>query len=268
MKKHGILIGLLGIMAVLFCLPAMAAEVKVNVRVEGAEKTLYAGVVTCSGDDLISVYDVLAALDADPEGVDIRGLEYGYITAIEGERAGRTALGWDGFGIRLGGKYISYDEWKETYVFNGAKLVVYYADEFGAGLSVPRVDTSEIYDGKLVFYAETRDGDGTSVQPIEGATVRWYCDDAFAEYVTDEQGCVTVHTGYLTMGEHRVSVELMNEEGVPMLLRMDPDYTVQVSTGVGDSAAVLVAVVLMAVGALGLAVLLPMELCHRRRRMI
>ena len=257
MKKHSILICLLCLLTVALSLPAAAmTEVTVRVRVEGAEETLYSGTVTCSQDGKVSVYDVLVALDKTDNGIDIQGLEYGYITAIGDQKAGCTAQGWDGFGIRVSGNYISYDRLKSTYVYGGESLVIYYADEFGTGLLVPMVDTSEIHKGKLVFYAESEENGATTVVPIKGATVRWYCDEEFAQYVTDEFGCVTVHESFLTSGEHRISIHKQNEEGIPAVLRMDPSYSVRVTTMVGDSPAIYITAVLTVVSALGLIVLL------------
>ena len=262
MKKRWIAICILCFLMCAFCLPAAAADVSVNVRVEGAEKTLYDGAVTCEGNGPFTVYDVLVALDAAEDGVDIEGLEYGYITAIEGERAGRTALGWDGFGVRLGSKYVGYDRLRDTNVYSGAKLVVYYSDEFGAGLVSPKMDTKNIYDGKLAFYSENKAGAGSVVKPLVGATVRWYCDDAFAEYTTDENGCVAIHQSYLTSGKHRVTVSLVSDEGVPMILRTDSEFNVTVSTAVGDSSAVYISAVLMVVSGVGLILLV------KRRRTV
>lgn len=259
MKRLGLVIVLVLALTAVFCSSALAAEkTAVNVRVEGAEEMLYNGIVVCHTDTKATVRDVLEALAEAESDLAIEGVEYGYITSINGERAGRTALGWDGFGIRLDGAYVSYANLNKP-VYNGADIVIYYADEFGEGLAVPMVDTSALWRGQLYFTAEMPDEDGlgTVISPIEGATVRWYCEDAFAEYVTDATGCVRIEESYLTSGQHRVSIQKNNAEGVPTLLRLSPDYEVTYTTEVGDSPALYIAIALMAIGALGLALLLP-----------
>ena len=260
MKKRFLVFCLFCVLCFTLCLPA-AADVSVNVRVEGAEKTLYDGAVACEGSGPFTVYDVLTALNSAEDGVKIEGLEYGYITAIEGERVGQTERGWDGFGIRLGSKSVGYDRLRDTTVYSGAKLVVYYADEFGAGLITPKMDTKNIYDGKLAFYSENKEGTGRVVKPIVGATVRWYCDDAFAEYTTDENGCVSVHPSYLTSGKHRVTISLDSEEGVPMILRTESDFSVTVSTAVGDPPTLYITLAALIISGMSLILLI-----KRRKR--
>ncbi len=266
MKKIGSLAGLLLLIVILTCLPAMAAEVSVNVRVEGAEETLYRGEVICTGEGPFTVYDVLTELDRVDNGVEIEGLEYGYITAINDERAGQTERGWDGFGIRMGNRYVPYDQLISTYVYSGVSLVIYYADEFGAGLLVPKLDSDNIFDGILTVYAEADKGSKEEIIPVSGAEVRWYCGDSFASYTTDEFGRVSIHPSFLTTGEHQVTVTKINEEGVPLLLRPANPTTVRVSTAVGDSRAIYVAAAMMAAGALGFAVLLLWGRQARKKR--
>lgn len=264
--KKGLLLLICTALLISLSLPVLAAGRTVTVRIEGASDTLFYGEVALA-DGSVSVLDVLNAVNEADNGVTIEGLSTGYITAINGEAAGRTAEGWDGFGVRLNGKYLSYDRLATSFVSRDSEIVVYYADEFGAGLLLPQVDDSDLDDGTLRFFAEVPRDDGTySVEAIVGAEVRWYCEEAYVTYVTDGEGKARIDKELLFGGDHRVAIDLQNEEGVPLLLRLSPDYTVNIPTAVGDSPAVYICIALAAVSAVAFGILLGTTLKCKKTR--
>lgn len=256
-----LIIGLVATLAV----PAMASDRAVTVRIEGAVDTLFYGEVELDTQGSYSVLDILKRVNEADNGVTIEGLSAGYITAVNGEKAARTAEGWDGFGVRVDGVYLPYDKLASTKASRGSEILVYYADEFGAGLLIPMVDAANIRHGELRFFAEVpEENGGYVIAPIVGAEVHWYCGDAYATYTTDEEGRVTVEEALLMSGDHRVSISKLNEEGVPMLLRLSPDYTVNIPTDVGDSPALYICIALLTVSAIAFAVLLTTTLKRKR----
>ena len=240
MKNRLFLLFLLSLLSLCLVLPAAAVERTVTVRIEGAEDTLYYDTVSIPVAG-VSVLDVLLLVDEADNGIDLVGIENGYISAVNNEAAGRTAKGWDGFGVRMDGALISYDRLATAHVNTGAEIVVYYADEFESGFLIPIMDDDDLLSGVLRFFAEVPQENGSyTVEAIEGATVRWYCGDAFATYVTDENGKIRIEKALLLSGDHRVWIDLRNEEGCPLLLRFAPDFTVNIPTAVGDSPAVYI----------------------------
>lgn len=256
MKKRRFLLAFLCLIALVLTLPAAASEGAITLRIEGATDTLFYESVPIAGQT-VSLLDVLKGVNAAENGTTIEGLEAGYITAINGEKAGRTARGWDGFGVRLNDTYILFDALSTTLVKNGDEIVVYYADEFGDGLMIPQVDDSNLKKGELRFFAEVPKDDGSySVEAIVGATIHWYCGDAYASYVTDADGKIKIEDSLLLSGDHRVGIELKNSEGVPLVLRLSPDYTVNIPTDVGDSPAVYIFAALAVMSAAAFALML------------
>lgn len=263
MKKTRLLTVLLLSLTLLLTLPAMAEEQTVTVRFEGAESNLYFETLPLSGASL-TVLDLLKQADNASESLSVEGLDAGYIYAVNGERAGRTDRGWDGFGVRLNGVYVPFDALDKTAVKSGDEILVYYADEFGEGLLVPILDQSDLTRGVLRFYAEIPDENGGyTVEAIAGAEVRWYCGDAYVSYVTDGNGSVKIDTDLLFSGDHRVGIELWNDEGVPLLLRPSPSFGVNVPTNVGDSPLLYVCLVLLPLSAAGI---LALTLTAKKRK--
>lgn len=264
MKKSRFLILCILALSLLLSLPTAADEGSVTVRFEGAQSNLFFGTLPLSGQ-VTSVYDVLKQADEASDTLAVKGLSAGYIYAVNGETAGRTARGWDGFGVRLNGTYLPFDRIRETTVKSGDEIVVYYADEFGEGLLLPILDQTELLKGELRFFAEIPDDDGSySVEAIVGAEVRWYCGDAYVSYVTDRDGRVRIDPDLLFSGEHRIGLELTNAEGVPLLLRPSPAFSVNVPTNVGDSPMLYVCIALLAVSAIGI-LLLALTLGRKRK---
>ena len=260
MKKHLSLVWMLCVIAVIFALTTFAATENgtVNVRIEGKTDTLFYGNVNCNLDNDATLYDVLLTVDISDNGIDLVDIENGYISAVNNETSARTARGWDGFGIRLNGKYISYNELGSTRIQNGDEVVIYYADEFGDGLYIPIVDIDKLDKGIIRFTAEVPvEGmeNSYTVVPIEGATVLWYFEDAFVSLTTNASGEITLERGLLSAGDHKLQIIQNHENGIPKVLRLAPDYTVKVAAFVGDPPMLYILITLMGISAIGLGAL-------------
>ena len=126
------------------------------------------------------------------------------------------------------------------------------------------MDDSALRSGTLRFFTEIPVDGGYSVEPIAGAEIRWYCGDAYVTYETDKDGKVKIDEELLFGGDHRVAIELKNEEGIPLVLRLSPDFTVNIPTDVGDSPALYVCVALVTASAVAFAFLLAKMLREKK----
>lgn len=222
---------------------ADALSLTVNVRVEGKSQNLFFGDITTNNKENYNVISILKLADSQSESMTIEGLENGYITAINGERMGQTEKGLDGYVVRVNGEYVPYAALSTYPLKSGDKIMVYYSNEFDGGIILsPIVDIEKIEQGYIRFTYEKLSEDGGFVtnEAIIGATVTWYCDEVAFTYTTDGQGGIYIEKTALTSGTHRVGLELANEDGTPALLRLAPDYTIDVPVDIGDTVLVYI----------------------------
>jgi hypothetical protein len=242
MKKTVILIALSIILTAVCVLPAFAAptSITVDLRIEGKTENLFYDKVTTNNSLNFNVASILMLADVQSEKLSIDGLSNGYITAISGDAVGQTENGLDTFVIKVNGNYLPYDQISSYQLNDGDDILVYYGDEFGRGVMIPMVDTNKLDQGYLRFFCEipTEDGKGVTTKNIIGASVTWYCDDVPFQYVTDAQGGFYLEKAAFTSGTHKIEINLYDTDGTPLLLRLEPNYTVDVAVGIGDSYAV------------------------------
>ena len=254
MKKIIAFIGLLAIVLSVFALPSFAAGGTLSVRVEGPTENLYYNDnMVIDIDYRTTLYEILYSLDASGK-VDFTGIEYGYIAAVNGFAGAQTELGWDGYSVRLNGQYIGWDDLRTTRINDGDEILVYYSDEFGQGIAFPVVKDDDIESGKLRFITETpvaNKPNSYMIEPIVGATVRWYIDEDYVDFKTSSSGEVLIDRGFLSSGAHRIEIIQNNENGTPAVLRLAPNYTINVPTAVGDSPLLYILIALMAASAIG-----------------
>ena len=254
MRKIFAFIGLLAIVLSVFALPAFAAGGALSVRVEGPTENLYYNNnMVIDIDYRTTVYEILYSLDASGK-VDFAGIEVGYIAAVNGIAGAQTELGWDGYSVRVNGEYIGWDEIRTARVKDGDDILVYYSDEFGEGISFPVVKDDDIEAGKLRFITETpvvNKPNSYMVEPIVDATVRWYIGEDYVDFKTSSSGEILIDRGFLSSGAHRIEIIKNNENGTPAVLRLAPEYTINVHTAVGDSPLLYILIALMAVSAIG-----------------
>ncbi len=203
---------------------------KVTVRIEGATSNIFYGEVTLTGESENTIKSVLLDIDRLNGDISFVGIDTNYITAVNGETAGSTEIGYDGWMVRLNGM-ATVSGIQECNVKSGDEIILYYSDEFVNGMQYPILDTGRLSENVLRFTSDdtTYDSDGnaqTITNPVVGMKVMWgYGDGKVATYTTDEDGCVTIDAGQMTDGEHTLAVERAND-GIPTILRFAPDHKV------------------------------------------
>jgi len=223
-------------------LPAFSAEpsLTVRLRIEGKDKNLFYDQITVEGSNNCNIISILMLADSKSESLSVSGLDYGYITEINGVKTGQTKGGKDSYTVTVNGVRIPFENLKTYPLKNGDSITVYYADNYGADMIFPIIDLNKLEQGYIRFFYEKASDDGKSVTtlPITGANVTWYCDNAPFNYITDQKGGIQIEKNALTSGSHKLSIELKDANGLPMLLRPAPDFTVDVAVEIGDSFAV------------------------------
>ncbi len=214
-------------------------EMSVTVRIEGVSENLYYDTLSVPCDmDGLTVQDVLTYIDERNESLTITGADTGYISEVNGDKAGKFG-GWDGWLYAVNGVVPSVSI--SDYVLSeNDSIVLYYGDPYGVGMQYPSVDVSKLTNGILTFTSEDTVYDenynaSVVVNPVTDMTVEWFYTPKNSEeilsvtYITDKNGQIEIDKDYLTVGEHTIRVEKYNENGLPLVLRLPQDYVVTVS---------------------------------------
>lgn len=208
-------------------------EMQITLRIEGIKENLFynTAVVPYSTESL-TVQDALMYFDEQSDDITITGVENGWITAVNNDVQG-TFGGWDGWLYRVNG--IEPNDAVSGYnLSDGDSIVLYYGDPYGAGMQYPTVDRSKISEGVLTFTSEDTVYDSnydptTVVNPVADMTVTWSYDGGTVDYITDDNGSVKIDDKYITEGSHGVAAEKVSDEGMPLILRLEPDYSVEIT---------------------------------------
>lgn len=211
---------------------ADAQNGKVSVRIEGLTECLFEDTIDSNPSN---VFEALCRADEMSDAIEItmQDSSYGgkYISSVNNlsEKSHGETSGWM---VRVNGKAIETGI-SEAKLNPGDSVVLYFSDEFGVGMQYPVMDASDVEKGVLVFTSTDVTYDEsynpvTNINPVKGATVKWYVGESFREYVTDEKGKITIDKDALTKGKHRVSIEKSTANGVPLVLRFSRDTTVSV----------------------------------------
>ena len=216
---------------------AADGDITVSLRVEGITENLYYGDVTVAAG--ATALDALKAADAasDTLTISVSESQYGtYLNGINGVFAGsQTEKGWDGWMFRVNDAAVSVGIDAYT-VSDGDAVVVYYSDEFGdTGMAYPVADLSALSEGKISFTTVVTEYDENwnpteKTVALKGYTLIW---DG-AKIAADADGVVTIPADKLTAGEHSVQIESYAENGLPLVLRFAPDFTVTVEAAESD----------------------------------
>lgn len=246
MKKKLILIVLTVIIAAMSAISVFAdmPEYSVKLRIEGKNGNLFFDEVSTNNSLNFTIPNMIMLADSRSDELSVKGLDIGYITEINGDGIGVTEKGQDIYVIRVNGEYVPYSEIDSYSLKNGDEILVYYSDEFGDGMIFPMVDTSKLVSDRYIrfFYEKpSEDGKSFSNESVVGATVNWYCGDAMFTYTTDAKGGFYLEKAAFVGGKHKVELNLVREDGTPALLRLAPDYTIEVPVDVGDSHDVYIA---------------------------
>ena len=205
----------------------------VTLRIEGISQNYYYDTLTIQySSDNLTVQDLIIYADDNSDAITVAGATgtSPYIYDINGDTAG-TFGGWDGWLYTVNGV-------EPTVGVNGYNLsegdsvIFYFGDPYGVGMQYPVTDVSDIENGVIRFTSMDTVYDSewnpTVVEnPVAGMTVV-IGGETPAEYVTDENGRITIEDQYLTPGEHSLSIDKKGANGVPLVLRLAPDYKVTV----------------------------------------
>lgn len=230
--KKTIIISAIGASLLAMSMPFIASADEnsdVTVRIEGINECLYYGTYELSESKTVA--DVLSSIDEADDSISITGISDGYITAVNDDKAANFG-GWDGwlYLVNDAEPTVSVSEYT---VKGGDSIVLYYGDPYGVGMQRPVADTSEISKGIIKFTSKDAEYDADynvtyNVNPVADMTVTWESDGKTTEIVTDKNGQITVPSDFLTKGSHRLSVSKVSESGIPLVLRLAPDFEVQV----------------------------------------
>lgn len=206
---------------------ADAPDKTITLRIEGIDENLFYGEVDTASTNVTELLEEVDSLDDTLEITMTDSLYGKYISAVNGDTES-TFGGYDGWMFMINGvnSPVGVDD---ATIADGDEVVLYYSDAYGVGFQYPVVDYSQIDKGILTITSTdtTYDADYNPVEtvnPVVGATVTWYYDDDFADFVTDEKGQITIPYVMLTAGNHYVDIEKYSDTGIPMVLRFADDY--------------------------------------------
>ena len=211
-------------------LPALAAEetVTVSLRVEGAAASL-------AYEPAFAVPAGTSALDAFKALLDAKGLTYtatdARFTAVGAEKDAAFG-GWDGWCWCLGnavqtGSMASYT------VTGGETLLLCYADRYGDPMTqLPYLTAARGADGlvTLTVTAQHSDYDADwqlvyTTQPVPNVTVA----AGAGHYLTDAAGKAVLSAEDSALSALPVQLAAAAENGLPLVVRLAPDYTLDLS---------------------------------------
>lgn len=221
MKKLFSLVTVLAIMLGCMTFNVYAqSNASVSVRIEGAEQTLFNGVVEMALTEESKVSDVLVYLDKQSEDITITGAESGYITKVNDEESGKFG-GWDGWYYAVNDTVPDVGM-KDFNISDGDSIVLYYGDY---PCQYPRISTTQFYKGILKFesYDTSYDENWNPTyawMPITGATVTV----GDSTYTTDENGKIYADTTKL-FGSTKIQIEKKSTSGAPAVCRLANDFS-------------------------------------------
>ena len=186
--------------------PEVSSSPKMLLRIEGNNENLYYGEVEFA--EGANLRDALVAFDEAEDKITLTGAAEDYITAVNGETAGKFG-GWDGWCVMVNGAATATAN-SGVLLADGDEVVLYYGDPWGVGMACP---TASIKDGKIVFE-----------DAVSGAVADMKVKLGDKEYTTDENGAIEG----VEAGEYTVQIEKFAENGLSLVLRFAPDAKITV----------------------------------------
>ena len=218
---------------------ASATVLEYTVRIEGAQKNLYYSTVTVSTEDddpiNFTLGDVFKEINDEEEDLTIYGIDDGYITQVNDEKAGQFG-GSDGWYYSVNGEVpeVGINDFN---VKSGDNIVLYYGD---FPCQVPVLDVTEAESGVLKVqsydsvWSQDAEGNWTSVSdwaPVAGATLSL---NGF-EVKTDDSGIAKFDRKIFKESDTvYVQIEKYSEKGAPQVLRFAPDYNFELGDVPGE----------------------------------
>jgi hypothetical protein len=199
----------------------------VLVRVEGSGETIaYQKNLTLSCDG----QKVLSAMDALKETLDTIPyvISGSYISSIASENAGHFGEDYDGWMYLINGQQPMVGADRQE-ISDGDELLFYYGGMSSTWYPLIQKDIQPDGSLHITFTAMVTEYDAywnpvVSQKAITGATVMW--DDSL--YTTDDMGKVEIPSEQRTPGYHTLQISKYSLGGLPLVIRLAPDYTVLV----------------------------------------
>jgi hypothetical protein len=217
---------------------APSETMNITLRIEGVKGNLYYDTAEVPYTDKLTVQDAVKYIDDSDDSLTVTGVETAWITSVNGDTSGQFG-GWDGWLYRVNGVEPSVGIGDYT-MNDGDSILLYYGDPYGVGMQYPVADVSKLDSGVIKFTSSDTEYDDSynpivKVNPVSGMTVVWNYPDGSAKYVTDENGEINIDKAQLTAGNHALSLEKYASNGLPLVLRLAPDYTVNVTESSGSA---------------------------------
>ena len=204
-------------------------QISISLRIEAPESNIFYKDITVSDtDNKITAADALSFADSSTEDLTITGIDTGYISEINGTKAGKFG-GYDGWYYSVNGEIPSVGI-SDTTLKNGDILVVYYG---GFPCQIPFADTSALStSGIITFKSNDQEYDENwnatnVVNPVADAEVTINA----RKYTTNANGEITIDKNE-TPGELSVQISKKDSSNAPAVLRFAPDYTISYSPSI------------------------------------
>ena len=215
------------------CAFADNGTMNITLRIEGINGTLYQKTLSVPYTDTLSVQELIIYADEHDDGIVVTGITgpAPYITDINGEYAG-TFGGWDGWLFNVNGEEPAAGM-NAVNLTDGDNVIVYYGDPYGIGMQYPKLDLSRIGEGIIRFTSLDTTYDEsfnpiTAENPVADMTVI-FDNDTSNTYKTNADGIITVSPAITPNGTHTINVEKKNAAGLPLVLRFEPNKTIDIA---------------------------------------
>ena len=210
-------------------LPASTSQITVKLRIEGINANIFYDDVTVKyTSESVTVQDLIIYVDEQHDNLTVVGATGNspYITTINGDAAG-TFGGWDGWLYTINGQELPTDI-SGAFLYDGDEVLFYFGDPYGVGMQYPEVDLTDINKHIVRFVSNdtTYDDEWNPVvtaNPVADMTVIFDGQ----EFVTNSKGEIILSRDLLTAGVHTVATDKKAENGLPLVLRFAPDFTVE-----------------------------------------
>lgn len=208
---------------------AIENDLTFSLRIEGVDKTFFDSSVTFKGipqDYNVSLSYALELVDQSTDDLTITGADDGYITEVNGDKAGRFG-GWDGWLYTVNG--VSPDVGVGDYTLsNNDTIVLYYGDY---PCQLPVIDTTMFAASGVIKFTSNdtvydKDWNPTTVQsPVTNMTVTLNND---LVYTTDENGEIKVDLTKIKFISPLISLQIskVNPNGAPAVCRYPANFTI------------------------------------------
>lgn len=214
-------------------------EIRVNIRIEGISECLYYDdVIYLANSETAAAAEIIKFADIYSDDIEISWThsDYGdYISAVNGEMEGAFG-GWEGWQYMVNGESPAVGV-SACEIKSGDEIVIYYGDSYGVGMQYP-VPVYDYADGTLTLTSLdlSYDADWNPIEtenPVTGVKIELYGDETYI-LETDENGCADLAAAGVEPGNYKLSYSKYAENGIPMILRPDPDCMLEYGYILGD----------------------------------